>query len=276
MSAQRASAAHWVAIGTASVPEQRHILTRLHRVNVNSANQRPFRSRPSRTTIYAAAGTVFAASAAAGLVLVPADATKPKPTAADAARLSMAGDLTRSSYQSIAGQTIREVHHLQARALAEDRALIARRQAVARHAAAVRAAAQAEAERLAAERQTARRQTAQRQTAQGAPATSPAALSGSPQQVAMSMLAQFGWSSSQFSCLDSLWERESGWNPYAANTSSGAYGIPQALPGSKMASAGADWATNAATQIRWGLGYIKATYGSPCAAWARELAYGSY
>lgn len=92
----------------------------------------------------------------------------------------------------------------------------------------------------------------------------------------MSMLAQFGWSSSQFSCLDSLWERESGWNPYAANTSSGAYGIPQALPGSKMASAGADWATDAATQIRWGLGYIKATYGSPCAAWARELAYGSY
>lgn len=262
MSAQRASAAHWVAIGTASVPEQRHILTRLHRVNVNSTNQRPFRSRPSRTTIYAAAGTVFAASAAAGLVLVPADATKPMPTAADAGRFSMAGDLTRSSYQSIAAQTVREVHHLQARALAQDRALIARRQAAARHAAAVRAAAE--------------RQAARRQTAQSAPAKSPAALSGSPQQIAMSMLAQFGWSSSQFSCLDSLWERESGWNPYAANTSSGAYGIPQALPGSKMASAGADWATDAATQIRWGLRYIKATYGSPCAAWAHEMAYGSY
>jgi hypothetical protein len=179
----------------------------------------------------------------------------------------MAGDLTRSSYQSIAGQTAREVHHLQARALAQDRALIARRQAAARHAAAVRAA-----ERLAAERQAAQRQTVRRHTAQSAPAKSPAAPSGSPQQIAMSMLAQFGWSSSQFSCLDSLWERESGWNPYAANTSSGAYGIPQALPGSKMASAGADWATDAATQIRWGLRYIKATYGSPCAAWAHELA----
>lgn len=265
-----------MAIGTASVPKQRHILTRLHRVNVDSTNQRPTRSRPSRTTIYAAAGTVlaasaFAASAAAAGVLVPADASRPMPTAADAGRFSMAGDLTGFSSQSIAGQTAREVHHLRARALAQDRALIARRQAAAIHAAAVRAAERRAAEQAAAERQQARRQTAQNSSAKA-----PAAPSGSPQQIAMSMLAEFGWPSSQFSCLDSLWERESGWNPYAANTASGAYGIPQALPGSKMASAGADWATDAATQIRWGLGYIKATYGSPCAAWARELAYGSY
>ncbi len=92
----------------------------------------------------------------------------------------------------------------------------------------------------------------------------------------MTMLSSFGWSAGQFSCLDPLWTRESGWNPYASNAGSGAYGIPQALPGSKMASAGADWQTNPATQIRWGLGYIQATYGSPCGAWGHEQGYGWY
>jgi hypothetical protein len=107
-------------------------------------------------------------------------------------------------------------------------------------------------------------------------AARPAAASGTPQQIAIQMLAGFGWSSSEFSCLNSLWERESGWNPYAANPSSGAYGIPQALPGSKMATAGADWQTNAATQITWGLGYIQSTYGSPCSAWGHETSTGWY
>jgi hypothetical protein len=102
------------------------------------------------------------------------------------------------------------------------------------------------------------------------------AASGSPQQIAVAMLPSFGWPSSEFSCLNSLWQQESGWNPYAANPSSGAYGIPQALPGSKMASAGSDWQTSAATQIRWGLGYIQATYGSPCGAWGHESSYGWY
>jgi hypothetical protein len=92
----------------------------------------------------------------------------------------------------------------------------------------------------------------------------------------MGMLGSYGWSSSQFSCLDPLWNQESGWNVYATNPSSHAYGIPQALPGSKMASAGPDWQTDAATQIRWGLGYIKGSYGSPCGAWAHEQADGWY
>jgi hypothetical protein len=68
--------------------------------------------------------------------------------------------------------------------------------------------------------------------------------------------------------LDQLWAHESGWNQFAENPSSGAYGIPQALPGSKMVSAGADWRTNPATQITWGLGYIRDRYGSPSAAWS--------
>ena len=80
----------------------------------------------------------------------------------------------------------------------------------------------------------------------------------------------------QKQCLVSLWNVESGWNVTATNPSSGAYGIPQALPGSKMASAGADWQTSAATQIRWGLGYIKSVYGSPCGAWGHEQADGWY
>jgi hypothetical protein len=228
-------------------------------------------TRPSRTTIYAAAGTVFAASAAVtGLVLIPADASRPLPAAADAGRFTPPGHSV--SYPSTAVQTSRELHRLQARAQAAHEALIVRQRAAERQAAARRRAAQ----RQAAERQAAQRQAATRSVAKNAPVTASAAPSGSPQQIAMAMLAQFGWSSSQFSCLDPLWERESGWNPYASNPSSGAYGIPQALPGAKMASAGSDWATDAATQIRWGLGYIKATYGSPCAAWSHETADGWY
>jgi hypothetical protein len=112
--------------------------------------------------------------------------------------------------------------------------------------------------------------------AQPAPAATVTAASGSPQQIAQVMLASFGWSSGQFSCLDPLWAHESGWSVTAYNAGSGAYGIPQALPGSRMASAGPDWQTNAATQIRWGLEYIRGTYGSPCGAWDHEQATGWY
>jgi hypothetical protein len=97
-----------------------------------------------------------------------------------------------------------------------------------------------------------------------------------PRTIARALLAEFGFSESQFGCLDSLWERESHWNVYADNPSSSAYGIPQALPGSKMSSAGADWATNPVTQIRWGLGYIEDRYGSPCGAWAHSESRGWY
>lgn len=93
--------------------------------------------------------------------------------------------------------------------------------------------------------------------------------------IAYHMLASFGFSTNQFGCLDALWTQESNWQYNAANAS-GAYGIPQALPGSKMASAGPDWQTNPATQIKWGLGYIKGIYGTPCGAWAHEQADGWY
>ncbi|MEO6825813.1 MAG: lytic transglycosylase domain-containing protein [Microbacteriaceae bacterium] len=92
---------------------------------------------------------------------------------------------------------------------------------------------------------------------------------GSAQAYAQSALAARGFGADEFSCLVALWNRESGWRVNASNPS-GAYGIPQALPGSKMASAGADWETNAATQIEWGLGYIIGRYSSPCGAWAHS------
>jgi len=98
---------------------------------------------------------------------------------------------------------------------------------------------------------------------------------GTAQSIAYNLLASFGFSTSQFSCLQSLWNRESGWS-YDAENPSGAYGIPQALPGSKMATAGADWQTNPTTQIEWGLGYIKSVYGTPCAAWNFELGNNYY
>ena len=99
---------------------------------------------------------------------------------------------------------------------------------------------------------------------------------GGAQSTARGMLAGFGWGDDQFSCLVSLWNKESGWNYQAYNSGSGAYGIPQALPGSKMSSAGADWQTNAATQISWGLGYISGRYGSPCGAWGHSQSNGWY
>ena len=87
--------------------------------------------------------------------------------------------------------------------------------------------------------------------------------------------SQYGWGDDQFQCLNSLWNKESGWN-YQAYNPSGATGIPQALPGSKMASSGSDWATNAATQIAWGLGYISSVYGTPCSAWGHSQATNWY
>ncbi len=95
-------------------------------------------------------------------------------------------------------------------------------------------------------------------------------------QIGCALLSEFGFGLDQMPALDALWTRESGWNHLAQNPSSGAYGIPQALPGSKMASVAGDWETNPATQIRWGLGYIKDRYGSPQAAWEFSQANGWY
>ncbi len=90
------------------------------------------------------------------------------------------------------------------------------------------------------------------------------------------LMIDAGFKIDQFPCLDRLWNKESGWNPKAHNRSSGAYGIPQAVPGSKMASVGADWETNPVTQIKWGLGYIEGRYSTPCNAWTHSQNKGWY
>ncbi len=106
--------------------------------------------------------------------------------------------------------------------------------------------------------------------------TLPAPDPGTAQRTAYDLLSSYGWSpSTYFSCLNNIWTRESGWN-YQAENASGAYGIPQALPASKMASAGADYLTDPKTQIVWGLGYIQSTYGNPCNAWSFWQAHGYY
>jgi hypothetical protein len=111
----------------------------------------------------------------------------------------------------------------------------------------------------------------------GVATTAPPSNPTAAQATAKAMLASFGFNTTtQWPCLYDLWEQESTWNVYAENPMSGAYGIPQSLPGDKMASAGADWQTNPATQIKWGLGYIKTVYGTPCGAWQNEVNFHYY
>jgi hypothetical protein len=95
-------------------------------------------------------------------------------------------------------------------------------------------------------------------------------------KIGCAMMLEAGFGIDQFPCLNKLWDKESGWNERAKNPSSGAYGIPQAYPGKKMSSSGSDWQSNAATQIDWGLGYIKGRYSTPCGAWNTSENTGSY
>ncbi len=103
----------------------------------------------------------------------------------------------------------------------------------------------------------------------------PVVSAGTAEAIAEGLLPAYGFSTDQWGCLYQIWEHESGWDATAENPS-GAYGIPQALPGDKMASAGPDWQTDATTQIKWGLGYIQSVYGTPCDAWAFWQANGWY
>lgn len=97
-----------------------------------------------------------------------------------------------------------------------------------------------------------------------------------PKALTRALMAQYGLDPADFDCIDNIWSAESGWNVRADNPRSSAYGIPQALPGSKMATVGADWRTNAETQIRWGLGYIAKRYGTACSAWSFKQGHGWY
>jgi hypothetical protein len=265
----------------AHAPDQRFTLSlsrrapsrkSLHRKALHGKS--PHRKTPKITLIAAGSALALAAIAAGTMATWPGNPAAASASLADAASLGGSGNAVASvaTDQVMAAS----VHQLKVSGAAARQA--AQRQALARERARNAERAKAAA-RAAAARATAARAAAARKLqapVRPAAAAQPVAASGSPQQVAEGMLGSYGWSSSQFSCLQPLWDAESGWNASASNPSSGAYGIPQALPGSKMASAGPDWQTSAATQIRWGLGYIRSVYGSPCAAWSHEQAYGWY
>jgi len=218
------------------------------------------------TLIAAGAFTVATATTAAAATWPsgPSGSTAGRaPEAAVGSFLTVSGQTLQPGQQGTASQALQagQIRDLPAR-LAAANWTTAQEQA-AKKAATARAAAAAA-------------QSSAQPAAAAQPTPAAPAASGSPQQIAEAMLGSFGWSASQFSCLDPLWAHESGWSVTAYNPGSGAYGIPQAVPGSRMASAGPDWQTDAATQITWGLEYIKSTYGSPCAAWDHELATGWY
>ncbi|MEF2976128.1 phospholipase [Subtercola sp. YIM 133946] len=172
--------------------------------------------------------------------------------------LATLSDYSKVDAQTVVGLTVQtefESQNIQAAAAQADRiAAEAAAAAAAKAAADAAAAAQAAAEALAAGN-----------TVDGAKATAENLASST-----------YGWGSDQFSCLVSLWQKESGWSYQALNASSGAAGIPQALPGSKMSSVADDWQTNATTQITWGLAYIAGSYGTPCSAWSHSQSVNWY
>jgi ATPase subunit of ABC transporter with duplicated ATPase domains len=171
--------------------------------------------------------------------------------AAKPVALQTAVDSPAAQKMSIDAQTSAADDRARADAKAEARKK-AEARAKARHEAAERAEK--------AQRDRERKQAASRSAKRSASAAAP---SGSPKAIARQIIG----SETQFQCFSSIVERESGWNVHAQNPS-GAYGLVQALPGSKMASAGSDWRNSAATQVKWGVGYMKDRYGSPCGAWS--------
>lgn len=181
----------------------------------------------------------------------------------DVKALTAADDATAERLGELTDQVIRSTALIQQDTAALQNALTAAKEAE-------EARLKAEAERIAAEKAA---EEKRRAAAALAAANTPDGARATARRLAAE---RYGWGEGQFSCLSSLWNKESGWNYRAYNSGSGATGIPQALPGGKMASAGADWQTNAATQISWGLDYIKRTYGSPCSAWAHSRAVNWY
>ena len=207
-----------------------------------------------------------------GLVGAPLPTLPPQAALEAVAYRADTGDL--STHRGEVRDARAEADAAAARAAADAARVAAHAAADAAAQAAADAAAKAAADAAAAE---AGRQAAAAQTARDAQRQSLVDnAKKDPKGAARAMLADLGFADSQFSCLSSLWTRESNWLYTATNPSSGAYGIPQALPASKMASAGADYRTNPVTQITWGLGYIQDRYGSPCGAWAHSQSTGWY
>ena len=223
---------------------------------------------PNRERTHAYAETTIAT--ANDVIAGVQDKVDATPLASSVASLGNYRSLDSVTIATLANATKTETEKVQAAAAEIDR--------VAAEAAAATAAAQAAEQAAQQAAQAASEQAAAAAAQAAANAASTAAKTpAAARAIARDMAASsYGWGESQFSCLSQLWERESNWSYTAYNASGGATGIPQALPGSKMASAGSDWATNPTTQITWGLQYIKSSYGTPCAAWAHSEAVNWY
>jgi hypothetical protein len=227
-------------------------------------------NRVNRISVRGVAVASATAVTAVGAVVGAASGNaQPTQQVADVAANTLLADIPSGAQAQAA------VDNLTAQADAQQAAATAAAQKAATEAARLRAAAAAKAKAAA---DTAAKNAAKaRADAQAASrAASRATLTkdfspGSVQAIALSIVG-----SSQFQCFSNIVSRESGWDYTATNSASGAYGLVQALPGKKMASAGADWRTNPATQIKWGLGYMNSRYGSPCGAWSFWQAHSWY
>lgn len=194
------------------------------------------------------------------LVAAPVPVDPVAQASADALRLGASDRYTRTTRSTSRTPlpTVASAVTRRSAALAKQRQVIEKKQAAQQQVIEKKAAAAAAAKKAATVRNE------RRIRAQGyQPGTT------DPRAIARQIMGtRYGWGSGEFSCYDKLVVSESGWQVDATNPSSGAYGIPQSLPAEKMASAGSDWRTNPATQISWGLGYVKATYDTPCRAWS--------
>ncbi|MEO6143242.1 MAG: hypothetical protein ABIP19_04615 [Dermatophilaceae bacterium] len=210
-----------------------------------------------------------------------------RPLASAAAVLAVAG-ATAAGYASAAKPhteaasfTASPAAVAQATELSDDQIDTNAALADARRAGVQRASALAQKDKVAAEAKAAafsraRKAAAERAAREEARQGILARAQSNPRAVGRLLVADNGWTEEQFNCLDRLWTKESGWRWNADNPSSDAYGIPQSLPGSKMASVDSDWATNPVTQIKWGLQYIESRYGTPCSAWGKSQASNWY
>lgn len=234
-------------------------------------------SSDAESTLRAARAAVSDAAAiesevaASGLDIGAAGSIDTRALRADIDRLSTLDVLPALLLPGVTEETASETRRVSAEVVeVRDRLAAAQAQKAAEEAA---AAAQKAAEEAAAKAAAQAQAEAEAAAAALAAANTPEGAQATARQLAS---ANYGWGADQFSCLSSLWNKESNWNYQASNDSSGATGIPQALPGSKMASAGSDWQTNATTQIIWGLDYISAVYGTPCSAWGHSQATNWY
>ncbi|MFJ4792722.1 aggregation-promoting factor C-terminal-like domain-containing protein [Kitasatospora purpeofusca] len=222
-------------------------------------------SHARRNSLITGVATLVVASAATAALAIPESGTAvaEAPVAAVAATT---GGISADAQAAAQAQA-------EADAKAQADAQAAAAQAEADAAAATAAAAQAQADAQAdAQAQAAAKAQADAKAKSDAAASrsqersalnSKPSFSGSPREIAAQIVP-----AGQLQCFNNIVSRESSWNVTATNASSGAYGLVQALPGSKMASAGSDWRTNPATQIKWGLDYMNSRYGSPCGAWS--------